>query len=55
MRCAGSVYLKRAGQTIRANDLPSAAIALAHRLVLITHNTGEFGPVPGLAIEDWQS
>ena len=31
-----------------------AAIALASRLTLVTHNTMEFGRIPGLLIEDWQ-
>jgi len=31
-----------------------AAIALAHSLTLVTHNTAEFSRVPGLAIEDWE-
>jgi tRNA(fMet)-specific endonuclease VapC len=47
-------HLRRQGQLIGANDLMIAAIALAHGLTLVTHNTREFGRVPGLAIEDWE-
>jgi tRNA(fMet)-specific endonuclease VapC len=39
---------------IGRNDLLIAAIALARGLTVVTHNTSEFGRVPGLAIEDWQ-
>lgn len=42
------------GLPIGPNDTMIAAIALAHRLVLVTHNTAEFSRVPGLLIEDWQ-
>ena len=31
-----------------------AAIALANRMTLVTHNTTEFSRIPGLALEDWQ-
>jgi tRNA(fMet)-specific endonuclease VapC len=31
-----------------------AATALAHGLILVTHNTREFSRVPRLLIEDWQ-
>jgi tRNA(fMet)-specific endonuclease VapC len=31
-----------------------AAIALVHGLILLTHNTAEFGRVTGLQIEDWE-
>lgn len=43
------------GTPIGGNDLLIAAIALAHDLVLVTHNTREFGRVEGLVIEDWQN
>jgi tRNA(fMet)-specific endonuclease VapC len=45
--------LARAGTPIGPYDLQIAAIALAHGLILVTHNTGEFARVPGLMIEDW--
>ncbi len=47
-------YLTSIGQIIGANDLLIAAIAIAKSCVLVTHNTAEFGRVPGLMIEDWQ-
>ncbi|CAN5515644.1 type II toxin-antitoxin system VapC family toxin [soil metagenome] len=46
--------LERTGQRIGALDLMIAATALAHNLILVTHNTREFVRVPGLRIEDWQ-
>jgi tRNA(fMet)-specific endonuclease VapC len=42
------------GQMIGLNDLLIAAIALAHQLTLVTHNTRDFGRIPGLQCEDWQ-
>ena len=47
--------LARAGTPIGPNDLLIAAIALANDATLITRNTGEFGRVRGLRIEDWES
>jgi len=47
--------LERTGTPIGANDLLIAAIALANRLILVTHNTAEFCRVPGLAVEDWET
>jgi tRNA(fMet)-specific endonuclease VapC len=40
---------------IGPNDLMIAAIARAHALALVTHNTAEFGRVEDLALEDWES
>ena len=42
------------GIPIGPNDSMIAPIALAHGLILVTHNTSEFSRVPGLFIEDWQ-
>ncbi|MFZ9737513.1 MAG: type II toxin-antitoxin system tRNA(fMet)-specific endonuclease VapC [Prochlorotrichaceae cyanobacterium] len=47
-------HLASAGTPIGACDLLIAAIALANNLTLVTHNTGEFGRVDGLQIEDWE-
>lgn len=41
------------GTPIGPNDLLIAATALAHHLILVTHNLREFGRVPALVIEDW--
>lgn len=46
--------LAKLGTPIGPNDLLIAAIALAHNLILVTHNTREFGRVAGLQIEDWE-
>ena len=42
------------GTPIGPYDLMIAAIALAHGLILVTHNTAEFSRVAGLTLEDWQ-
>jgi tRNA(fMet)-specific endonuclease VapC len=39
---------------IGPNDLLIAAIALAHGMVVVTHNTAEFQRVRGLSVEDWE-
>ena len=59
-RCVHDYGLIRAdlaaqGKPIGANDLMIAAIARAHDLILVTHNTGEFSRVVGLRVEDWES
>lgn len=43
------------GTPIGANDLLIAAIAIAHAVTLVTHNTGEFGRVADLTLEDWET
>ena len=47
-------HLESLGQVIGPYDMQIAAIALANGCTLVTHNTTEFGRVPGLIIEDWQ-
>lgn len=42
------------GKPIGPNDTLIAAIALAHDLILVTHNTAEFSRVSGLKLEDWE-
>lgn len=46
--------LESKGQRIGPYDLLIAAVALSRDLTLVTHNTGEFGRVPGLRVEDWE-
>ena len=46
--------LARQGKPIGPYDLQIAAIARAHGLIVVTHNTREFTRVPGLMLEDWQ-
>lgn len=47
--------LENAGTPIGPNDLLIAAIALAHDLTVVTHNTREFSRIPGLRLEDWET
>ena len=47
--------LRRAGQAIGPLDTQIAAIALAHRLTVVTHNIRHFERVPALEIEDWEA
>lgn len=42
------------GKLIGANDLMIAAIAVANKATLITHNTAEFSRVHGLQLQDWE-
>ena len=49
------VELERADTPIGPNDLLIAATALAHDLVLVTHNVAEFSRVAGLRFEDWEA
>ena len=43
------------GKPIGPNDTLIAAIARGNDATLITHNTREFGHVPALRMEDWES
>jgi len=45
--------LRKSGTMIGGNDLFIAAHARSLGLILVTHNTREFGRVARLAMEDW--
>jgi tRNA(fMet)-specific endonuclease VapC len=45
--------LEKGGVPIGPNDTMIAAIALANGFIVATHNTSEFGRVPGLQVDDW--
>lgn len=58
--CATSAALIRKrlesrGETIGPYDTLIAAIALRHRLTLVSRNIREFKRVDGLTIEDWEA
>ena len=46
--------LQRIGRPIGTYDALIAATALANNLIIVTHNTREFGRIAGLKVEDWQ-
>lgn len=46
--------LESRGTPIGPLDTQIAAIALAHNLIVVTHNIREFSRVQGLQIEDWE-
>ena len=48
-------FLAQQGTPIGPNDAMIAAIALANRIILVTHNTREFSRIPGLQLDDWQA
>jgi len=56
-RQAGEVraMLASRGTPIGAYDVLIAGQAVERNLILVTHNTREFGRVPGLRLEDWQA
>lgn len=52
---AAVVFARLRAERIRAGtqDLKIAAITLAHEATLLTRNTRDFAPVPGLKFENW--
>jgi tRNA(fMet)-specific endonuclease VapC len=56
-RQAGKVraLLASKGTPIGPYDVMIAGQAIARNMILVTGNTDEFGRVPGLRIEDWQT
>ena len=55
-RQAGEIraLLASKGTPIGPYDVLIAGQAVARDMILVTHNTGEFGCVMGLHVEDWQ-
>jgi tRNA(fMet)-specific endonuclease VapC len=55
-RQAGEVraFLAAKGTPIDPYDVLIAGQAMARNVILVTHNTDEFGCVKGLRVEDWQ-
>jgi tRNA(fMet)-specific endonuclease VapC len=45
--------LESSGRSISERDTQIAAIAMAQRLTVVTHNVKEFDRVHGLKVEDW--
>jgi tRNA(fMet)-specific endonuclease VapC len=41
------------GRPTPVSDLWIAATALTHDLTLVTHNTADFAPIPGIRLDDW--
>lgn len=56
-RQAGQIraFLASKGTPIGPYDVLIAGQAMARNMILVTHNTGEFGRVPKLRIENWQT
>jgi len=46
--------LEQQGTPIGANDVLIAATALSRGMILVTHNTREFGRIAALLLEDWE-
>jgi tRNA(fMet)-specific endonuclease VapC len=47
--------LEKQGQPISERDFQIAAIAMANKLCVVTHNTKEFNRISKLKVEDWAS
>ncbi len=47
-------HLEQTGTPIGPYDMQIAAIAIAYDLIVVTHNTKEFGRLDGLKFEDWE-
>lgn len=49
------LHLEKTGEPIGPNDSLIAAIAVANKVTLVTHNTREFCRIEALALEDWET
>ena len=47
--------LEKEGNVIGPYDLMIAAIALANKVILVSHNTREFSRIKHLDLEDWET
>ena len=47
------VELERIGKPIGSYDVQIAGMAMTNDFILVTHNTGEFGRVSGLKLDNW--
>ena len=47
--------LIRRGSGVPPIDLLIGSVAVAHDMTLVTHNTADFLPIPGLRLVDWLS
>jgi tRNA(fMet)-specific endonuclease VapC len=47
-------YLEKNGTPIGPYDIQIAAIALANKFTLVTHNIKEFSRISGISLEDWE-
>jgi predicted nucleic acid-binding protein len=47
--------LIRRGAGVPPIDLLIGSVALAYDMTLVTHNTADFRPIPGLRLVDWLS
>lgn len=45
--------LLQQGIAVSRVDMLIAAVALAHNLTLVTHNTSDYRHIPGLRLDDW--
>lgn len=45
--------LLQQGISVSRVDLLIGAVALVHKLTLVTHNTTDFQNIPGLRLDDW--
>lgn len=48
-------HLEKAGTPIGPYDMQIAAIAQVNHLIVVTHNAGEFGRIPWIKVEDWET
>jgi tRNA(fMet)-specific endonuclease VapC len=56
-RVAGQIRadLIRKGANVPPLDLLIGSVAVAYDMTLVTHNTNDFRPIPGLRLVDWLS